>query len=85
MGEAEGPGLVLEVASHSTRRDAVDPKRRLYARLLAVRQYWKYDRTGTSAVAVTGNADGRRGLRTATGEVVRDGTLTLLSEILLGL
>ena len=43
--EPKAPDFVLEVASRSTWRKDLGPKRRLYERM-GVREYWQYDPTG---------------------------------------
>ena len=43
--EGKAPDFVLEVASKSTWREDLGPKRELYARL-GVKEYWLYDPTG---------------------------------------
>ena len=43
--EGKGPDFVLEVASRSTWREDLGPKRKVYARL-GVKEYWLYDPTG---------------------------------------
>ena len=43
--EPKAPDFVLEVTSHSTRREDEGSKRRVYARL-GVREYWRFDPTG---------------------------------------
>jgi len=80
--EGKGPDFVLEVASKSTWREDLGPKRELYARL-GVREYWQYDPTGEYFRPVL------QGLRLAGGGYVRqlavaspDGALTLTSETL---
>ena len=80
--EGRGPDYVREVASKSTWREDLGPKRDLYARL-GVKEYWQYDPTGEYFTPVL------RGLRLAAGAYVRqlavaspDGALTLTSETL---
>ena len=80
--EGKGPDFVLEVASKSTWREDLGPKREIYARL-GVKEYWQYDPTGEYFTPVL------QGLRLAGGEYVRqlavsspDGALTLTSETL---
>ena len=80
--ERKGPDFVLEVASKSTWRDDLGPKREVYARL-GVKEYWQYDPTGEYFRPVL------QGLRLAGGGYVRqlaltspDGALTLTSETL---
>ena len=43
--EGKAPDFVLEVASKSTWREDLGPKREVYARL-GVKEYWQYDPTG---------------------------------------
>ena len=43
--EPKAPDFVLEVTSHSTRREDEGSKRRVYAKL-GVREYWRFDPTG---------------------------------------
>ena len=80
--ERRAPAFVLEVASPSTWRDDVGPKRAVYARL-GVREYWQYDPTGEHLPARL------QGERLAPSGYLRqpvatglDGTLTLRSETL---
>ena len=80
--EGKGPDFVLEVASKSTWREDLGPKREIYARL-GVKEYWMYDPTGEYFSPVL------QGLRLAGGAYVRrlavaspDGALTLTSETL---
>ena len=80
--EGKGPDFVLEVASKSTWREDLGPKREIYARL-GVKEYWQYDPTGEYFTPVL------QGLRLAGGVYVRrlavaspDGALTLTSETL---
>ena len=80
--EGKGPDFVLEVASKSTWREDLGPKRRIYARL-GVKEYWQYDPTGKYFTPVL------QGLRLAGGAYVHqlavtspDGALTLTSETL---
>ena len=80
--EGKAPDFVLEVASKSTWREDLGPKRDLYARL-GVKEYWQYDPTGEYFTPVL------QGLRLAGGAYVRqlavtspDGALTLTSETL---
>ena len=80
--EGKAPDFVLEVASKSTWREDLGPKRDLYARL-GVKEYWMYDPTGEYFAPVL------QGLRLAGGAYVRklpvaspDGALTLSSETL---
>ena len=80
--EGKAPDFVLEVASKSTWREDLGPKREIYARL-GVKEYWMYDPTGVYFRPVL------QGLRLAGGAYVRqlavaspDGALTLASETL---
>ena len=80
--EGKGPDFVLEVASKSTWREDLGPKREVYARL-GVKEYWQYDPTGEYFTPVL------QGLRLAGNVCVRqlavaspDGALTLTSETL---
>ena len=80
--EGKSPDFMLEVASKSTWREDLGPKRRIYARL-GVKEYWQYDPTGEYFSPVL------QGLRLAGGAWVRqlavaspDGALTLTSETL---
>ena len=80
--EGKGPDFVLEVASKSTWREDLGPKREVYARL-GVKEYWQYDPTGEYFTPVL------QGLRLAGSAYVRqlavtspDGALTLTSETL---
>ena len=80
--ESKAPDFVLEVASRSTWREVLGPKRRIYARL-GVKEYWMYDPTGEYFTPVL------QGLRLAGSAYVRqlavsspDGALTLTSETL---
>ena len=80
--EGKAPDFVLEVASKSTWREDLGPKREVYARL-GVKEYWMYDPTGEYFSPVL------QGLRLAGGVYVRqlavaspDGALTLRSETL---
>ena len=43
--EPKAPDFVLEVTSHSTRKEDQGTKRRVYAKL-GVREYWRFDPTG---------------------------------------
>ena len=80
--EGRAPAFVLEVASPSTWREDVGPKRSVYARL-GVREYWQYDPLGEHLPA---RLQGER--LTPSGYVRQpaatglDGTLTLRSETL---
>ena len=80
--EGKAPDFVLEVASKSTWREDLGPKREVYARL-GVKEYWMYDPTGEYFAPVL------QGLRLAGSAYVRqlavtspDGALTLTSETL---
>ena len=80
--EGKVPDFVLEVASKSTWREDLGPKRDLYARL-GVKEYWMYDPTGEYFAPVL------QGLRLAGDAYVRklpvaspDGALTLRSDTL---
>ena len=81
--EGKGPDFVLEVASKSTWREDLGPKRDIYARL-GVKEYWMYDPTGEYFTPPV-----LQGLRLAGSSYVRqlagaspDGALTLASETL---
>ena len=80
--EGRAPAFVLEVASPSTWREDVGPKRSVYARL-GVREYWQYDPLGDHLPArlqgerLTPSGYARQPVATAL-----DGTLTLRSETL---
>ncbi len=80
--EGKGPDFVLEVASKSTWREDLGPKRKVYARL-GVKEYWLYDPTGEHITPVL------QGIRLAGSAYVRqlavtspDGALMLHSETL---
>ena len=80
--EGKGPDFVLEVASKSTWREDLGPKRKVYARL-GVKEYWLYDPTGEYLTPVL------QGIRLAGSAYVRqlavpssDGALMLHSETL---
>ena len=80
--EGKAPDFVLEVASKSTWREDLGPKRDIYARL-GVKEYWMYDPTGEYFTPML------QGLRLAGGTYVRqlaltspDGALTLTSATL---
>ena len=80
--EGKGPDFVLEVASKSTWREDLGPKREIYARL-GVKEYWQYDPRGKYFTPVL------QGLRLAGNAYLRqlavtspDGALTLTSETL---
>ena len=80
--EQRAPAFVLEVASPSTWRDDIGPKRSVYARL-GVREYWQYDPLGEHLPARL-----QGGRLTPSGYVRQpvltesDGTLALHSETL---
>ena len=80
--EGRAPAFVLEVASPSTWRDDVGPKRSVYASL-GVREYWQYDPAGEHLPArlqgerLTPSGYARQPVATGL-----DGTLTLRSETL---
>ena len=80
--EGKAPDFVLEVASKSTWRGDLGPKRNIYARL-GVKEYWMYDPTGEYFSPVL------QGLRLAGNAYVRqlavaspDGALALSSDTL---
>ena len=80
--EGKGPDFVLEVASPSTWREDVGPKRSIYARL-GVKEYFLYDPTGEHLTPRL------QGYRLVEGEYERltavesiDRTLTMSSEVL---
>ena len=80
--EGKGPDFVLEVASKSTWRQDLGPKREVYARL-GVKEYWLYDPVGEYLSPVL------QGLRLSGGAYVHQcpavspgGALTLESEML---
>ena len=80
--EGKGPDFVLEVASPSTWREDVGPKREVYARL-GVKEYWLYDPLGEHLKPAL------QGYRLVGGGYERqplveslDGTLSLSSETL---
>ena len=80
--EGKAPDFVLEVASKSTWREDLGPKRKVYARL-GVKEYWLYDPTGEYLTPVL------QGIRLAGNVYVRqlavasaDGALTLTSATL---
>ena len=80
--EGKAPDFVLEVASKSTWREDLGPKREVYSRL-GVKEYWQYDPTGEYFTPVL------QGLRLAGDAYVHqlavtspDGALTLTSETL---
>ena len=80
--EGKAPDFVLEVASKSTWREDLGPKRKIYAHL-GVKEYWLYDPTGEYLTPML------QGSRLAGSAYVRqlavaspDGGLTLTSETL---
>ena len=80
--EGRAPAFVLEVASPSTWRDDLGPKRSVYARL-GVREYWQYDPTGEHLpMRLQGERLTRSGYVRQLVETAPDGTLTLRSETL---
>ena len=80
--EGQAPAFVLEVASPSTWRDDLGPKRSVYARL-GVREYWQYDPTGEHLPArLQGERLTRSGYVRQPAATALDGTLTLRSETL---
>ena len=80
--EGRAPSFVLEVASPSTWREDVGPKRSVYARL-GVREYWQYDPFGEHLPArLQGERLTRSGYVRQPVATALDGTLTLCSETL---
>ena len=80
--EGQAPAFVLEVASPSTWREDVGPKRSVYARL-GVREYWQYDPLGEHPPArLQGERLTPSGYVRQPGATALDGTLTLRSETL---
>ena len=80
--ERRAPAFVLEVASPSTWRDDLGPKRAVYARL-GVREYWQYDPTGEHLPArLQGERLTPSGYLRQPAATGLDGTLTLRSETL---
>ena len=80
--ERRAPAFVLEVASPSTWRDDVGPKRSVYARL-GVREYWQYDPLGEHLPArLQGERLTRSGYVRQPVLTAADGTRTLRSETL---
>ena len=80
--ECQAPAFVLEVASPSTWREDVGPKRLVYARL-GVREYWQYDPLGAHLPArLQGERLTRSGYVRQPVLTAPDGTLTLHSETL---
>ena len=80
--EGRAPAFVLEVASPSTWREDVGPKRSVYARL-GVREYWRYDPAGEHLPArLQGERLTRTGYVRQPAETAPDGTLTLRSRML---
>ena len=80
--ERRAPAFVLEVASPSTWREDVGPKRSVYARL-GVREYWQYDPLGAHLPArLQGERLTPSGYVRQPALTAPDGTLTLRSETL---
>ena len=80
--EGRAPAFVLEVASPSTWREDVGPKRSVYARL-GVREYWQYDPLGEHLPArLQGERLTPSGYVRQPAATALDGTLTLRSETL---
>jgi len=80
--EGRAPAFVLEVASPSTWRDDVGPKRSVYARL-GVREYWQYDPLGEHLPSrLLGHRLTRSGYVRQPAATALDGTLTLRSDTL---
>ena len=80
--EGRAPAFVLEVASPSTWREDIGPKRSVYARL-GVREYWQYDPAGEHLPArLQGERLTRSGYVRQLAATAPDGTLTLRSETL---
>ena len=80
--EGRAPSFVLEVASPSTWREDLGPKRSVYARL-GVREYWQYDPFGEHLPArLQGERLTRSGYVRQPAATALDGTLTLRSETL---
>ena len=80
--EGRAPAFVLEVASPSTWREDVGPKRSVYARL-GVREYWQYDPLGAHLPArLQGERWTPSGYVRQPAATALDGTLTLRSETL---
>ena len=80
--EGQAPAFVLEVASPSTWREDVGPKRVVYARL-GVREYWQYDPLGEHLPArLQGERLTPSGYERQPAATGPDGTLTLCSETL---
>ena len=80
--EGRAPAFVLEVASPSTWREDVGPKRSVYARL-GVREYWQYDPFGEHlASRLLGHRLTRSGYERQPAATAPGGTLTLRSETL---
>ena len=80
--EGRAPAFVLEVASPSTWRDDLGPKRSVYARL-GVREYWQYDPSGEYLPArLQGERLTPSGYLRQPVATGLDGTLTLRSETL---
>ena len=80
--ERQAPAFVLEVASPSTWREDIGPKRLVYARL-GVREYWQYDPLGGHLPArLQGERLTPSGYVRQPAATAPDGTLTLRSETL---
>ena len=80
--EGRAPAFVLEVASPSTWREDVGPKRSVYARL-GVREYWQYDPLGEHLPArLQGERLTPSGYVRQPAATAPDGTLALRSETL---
>ena len=80
--EGQAPAFVLEVASPSTWRADIGPKRSVYARL-GVREYWQYDPLGAHLPArLQGERLTPSGYVRQPAATAPDGTLTLRSETL---
>ena len=80
--EGQAPAFVLEVASPSTWREDIGPKRSVYARL-GVREYWQYDPLGVHLPArLQGERLTPSGYVRQPAATAPDGTLTLRSETL---
>ena len=80
--EGRAPAFVLEVASPSTWREDLGPRRLVYARL-GVREYWQYDPAGEHLPArLQGERLTPSGYVSQPVETGPDGTLTLHSETL---
>ena len=80
--EGQAPAFVLEVASPSTWREDLGPKRSVYARL-GVREYWQYDPAGEFLpTRLQGQRLTRSGYVRQPVATALDGTLTLRSATL---